>query len=80
MYIGGFGVLFGSGLTLRSPSIAGLAVLFLFLFHLFVWLYEEPSLESRFGDPYRRYKSTVHRWLPAALPSAEPPGRIPFEE
>jgi protein-S-isoprenylcysteine O-methyltransferase Ste14 len=64
MYIGGFGVLVGGGLALGSPSILGLAVVYLILLHLLVWLYEEPSLESRFGDPYRRYKSTVHRWIP----------------
>jgi protein-S-isoprenylcysteine O-methyltransferase Ste14 len=64
MYVGGFGVLFGAGLALPSPSIVGLAVLFLLLVHLLVVLYEEPSLTRRFGDPYRRYKSTVHRWLP----------------
>lgn len=64
MYIGGFGVLLGAGLVLRSPSIVGLAAVFLLLFHLFVLLYEEPALASRFGDPYLRYKSSVHRWLP----------------
>jgi protein-S-isoprenylcysteine O-methyltransferase Ste14 len=64
MYIGGFGVLLGGGLVLGSPSIAGLAALFLLLVHLLVWLYEEPALESRFGDPYLHYKSVVHRWLP----------------
>ncbi|HVS00670.1 MAG TPA: isoprenylcysteine carboxylmethyltransferase family protein [Thermoanaerobaculia bacterium] len=66
MYIGGFGVLFGSGLVLRSPSIAGLAVLFLLLVHLLVLLYEEPVLANRFGDPYLRYKASVRRWLPRA--------------
>jgi len=66
MYIGGFGALLGGGLVLGSPSIAGLAVLFLLLVHLLVWLYEEPALESRFGDPYRHYKSVVRRWLPRA--------------
>jgi len=64
MYIGGFGVLFGGGLLAGSPSVLGLAFVYLILLHLLVWLYEEPSLESRFGDPYRRYKSAVHRWLP----------------
>lgn len=64
MYIGGFGVIFGAGLVLPSPSILGLAVLFLLIFHLFVLLYEEPALAGRFGDPYLRYKSSVHRWLP----------------
>jgi protein-S-isoprenylcysteine O-methyltransferase Ste14 len=64
MYIGGFGVLLGAGLVLQSPSIVGVAALFLLFFHLFVLLYEEPALTSRFGDPYVRYKSSVHRWLP----------------
>ena len=27
-------------------------------------LYEEPGLERRFGDEYRRYRSAVPRWLP----------------
>lgn len=64
MYIGGFGVLFGAGLAVRSPSIAGLAVVFLLLVHLLVLLYEEPALAGRFGEPYLRYKSSVRRWLP----------------
>jgi protein-S-isoprenylcysteine O-methyltransferase Ste14 len=64
MYIGGFGVILGAGLVLPSPSIVGLAILFLVFFHLFVLLYEEPTLESRFGGPYVQYKSVVHRWLP----------------
>jgi protein-S-isoprenylcysteine O-methyltransferase Ste14 len=64
MYIGGFGVLLGAGLVVRSPSIIGLAVLFLLLVHLLVLLYEEPALASSFGDPYLHYKSSVRRWLP----------------
>lgn len=64
MYIGAAGVILGAGLIVRSPSIVGLAVLFLVFFHLFVLLYEEPTLESRFGEPYRHYKSSVHRWIP----------------
>jgi protein-S-isoprenylcysteine O-methyltransferase Ste14 len=69
MYIGGFGVLLGAGLVLRSRSIVGVAVLFLLLMHLLVLLYEEPALTRQFGDPYRHYKAAVHRWLPR-LPGA----------
>jgi len=65
MYIGGFGVLLGVGLVLRSPSIVALAGAFLLLFHLFVVLYEEHALAARFGEPYRRYRAQVHRWLPS---------------
>ena len=64
MYIGGFGVLLGAGLIVRSPSILGLAFLFLLLTHLLVLLYEEPALTRRFGGPYLQYKSSVRRWLP----------------
>lgn len=64
MYIGGFGVLLGAGLAFRSPSIVVLSMLFLLFTHLLVLLYEEPSLARRFGDPYLRYKSSDHRWLP----------------
>lgn len=70
MYIGGFGVLLGAGLALQSPSILGLAFLFLLLVHLLVLLYEEPSLARRFGDPYLRYKSSVRRWLPRSRRAA----------
>lgn len=64
MYIGGFGVLLGAGLILGSPSIVGLAFLFLLLTHLLVLLYEEPALTRRFDGPYLHYKSSVRRWLP----------------
>ena len=74
MYIGGFGVLLGAGLILRSPSIVGLAFLFLLLTHLLVLLYEEPALTRRFDGPYLHYKSSVHRWLPRS-PSAGAPLR-----
>jgi protein-S-isoprenylcysteine O-methyltransferase Ste14 len=64
MYLGAFGILLGSGLVLRSPAVAGLAVFFLLFTHLLVLLYEEPVLTARFGAPYVRYKSSVRRWLP----------------
>ncbi len=74
MYLGAFGVILGAGLALPSPSIAGLSVAFLLLAHLFAWLYEEPSLGNRFGEPYRRYQSTTHRWIPRF--SIEPSPRL----
>lgn len=65
MYVGGFGVLLGAGLALRSPSIVALAAVFLALAHLLVVLYEERDLSARFGLSYRNYRSLVHRWLPS---------------
>jgi protein-S-isoprenylcysteine O-methyltransferase Ste14 len=31
---------------------------------IYVRRFEEPRLERRFGDDYRRYKATVPRWFP----------------
>jgi protein-S-isoprenylcysteine O-methyltransferase Ste14 len=64
MYLGAAAVIAGAGLMLRSPAAAGVAVFFLALAHLFVLVYEEPTLDSRFGESYRRYKASVNRWLP----------------
>jgi protein-S-isoprenylcysteine O-methyltransferase Ste14 len=71
MYLGAAGVILGAGLILSSPSIVLLAFAFLAITHLFVVIYEEPALTSRFGDSYLRYKSSVHRWLIRAPASRE---------
>lgn len=63
MYVGAAAVLLGAGLALSSPAIALLAFAFLLLMHLFVVLYEEPALATRFGPSYTRYRATVRRWL-----------------
>ena len=37
---------------------------FFTLFHLFVLLYEEPTLRRQFGAEYDAYCRRVPRWLP----------------
>ncbi len=64
MYVGGFGVLLGAGLWLRSPGILVLGAGFALASHMFVVLVEEPGLKARFGDPYQRYLTEVSPWLP----------------
>ena len=64
MYIGAFFVLAGFGLYQHSPSIVLLSVPWLFIAHLFVMGYEEPSLRDKFGAEYEDYCKTVPRWLP----------------
>jgi len=54
----GQGLLFGSGAVLVYA--AGLAL----AFHLFVVLYEEPTLRARFGEDYAAYCRRVPRWIP----------------
>jgi protein-S-isoprenylcysteine O-methyltransferase Ste14 len=64
MYLGAVLVIIGAGLILRSPSALGVAVFFVLLAHIFVLIYEEPTLERKFGNTYIDYKQSVHRWLP----------------
>ncbi|WP_266169742.1 methyltransferase family protein [Dyella subtropica] len=64
MYLGAIAVISGAGLMLRSPSAVAVAGLFALLAHAFALLHEEPALERRFGESYRRYKASVNRWLP----------------
>jgi protein-S-isoprenylcysteine O-methyltransferase Ste14 len=40
--------------------------------HIFVVLYEEPTLRRQFGESYEEYRRTVPRWIPK-LPSGKKP-------
>ena len=62
MYIGAIGAISGGGLIVGSVSIVALAVAFFAITHVFVVVYEEPTLTQQFGDSYLRYKATVPRW------------------
>lgn len=64
MYIGATVVLLGYGLIERSPAVLALAFCGWLLAHLLVIFSEEPGLEERFGESYRSYKRSVHRWIP----------------
>jgi protein-S-isoprenylcysteine O-methyltransferase Ste14 len=64
MYIGGLMLLMGFGLYERSLSILFLALLLFPLVHLFVLLYEEPTLTRKFGSSYQEYCREVRRWVP----------------
>ncbi len=64
MYLGGAAAILGAGLVVASPAIVLLALGFFLFFHLFVVLYEEPTLSARFGEGYQRYRENIHRWWP----------------
>ena len=57
-------VIFGLGLYESSMAILLFALAAFLFFHLVVVYVEEPGLEKRFGESYRAYKRSVHRWLP----------------
>ena len=62
MYNGVLAVLLGEAWLFRSVPLAAYALVVFAMFHLFVVLYEEPALASRFGESYRAYRAAVPRW------------------
>ena len=64
MYIGAGMTLAGAALYYQSLSILIYTCLFFLITHLFVVLYEEPTLRRTFGDEYEAYFHRVRRWLP----------------
>jgi len=65
MYVALTTILVGEAMFYGSALLlvwAGLAWIF---FHLFVVLYEEPTLQRRFGPAYEEYVEHVPRWVPS---------------
>jgi len=64
MYIGAVLALVGAAIFYESLSILAYAVLFFITAHIFVALYEEPTLRKNFGQAYDAYQNKVRRWWP----------------
>jgi len=63
MYLAVLSMVVGEALLFGSPRLALYAVLLASAFHLFVVLYEEPTLSRLFGAEYDAYRRSVPRWL-----------------
>jgi protein-S-isoprenylcysteine O-methyltransferase Ste14 len=68
MYIGVFSVIVGQALALGSTLLLEYAAFVGLCFFAFVVLYEEPSLQRRFGPSYDSYRANVPRWWPRLTP------------
>ncbi len=64
MYIGATVALAGAALFYRSPALLAYSAGFILFFHLFVVLYEEPTLRRTFGADYDAYCHRTRRWWP----------------
>ncbi len=64
MYVGVVMALGGEALYFESFAILRYAAAVWLAFHLFVLLYEEPTLRKNFGASYEEYCRQVPRWLP----------------
>ena len=69
-YIAVLSMLLGQGLFFASPAVLGYAACVALAFHLFVLLYEEPTLRRQFGAEYKAYCRRVARWIPHRPSSA----------
>ena len=63
-YVGGVAAVVGQGLLFASVPVLIYALALALGFHLFVVLYEEPTLRRKFGAAYEEYCRAVPRWRP----------------
>jgi protein-S-isoprenylcysteine O-methyltransferase Ste14 len=63
-YIAVAAMLVGQGLFFGEVSVLVYALVVAVAFHLFVIMYEEPTLRARYGAEYERYCRDVPRWVP----------------
>jgi protein-S-isoprenylcysteine O-methyltransferase Ste14 len=67
MYIGAGLALAGAGLFYQSLPLLSYTGIFFLTTHLFVLLYEEPTLRRTFGQEYEAYCLHVRRWWPRVV-------------
>ena len=61
-------IIAGEALFAGSISLGSWLLVFFLINQIYFLIYEEPSLESRFGDEYRAYKAGVPPWIPRLTP------------
>lgn len=73
MYVGVVAAILGQALLLGNAALLGYALVVWLVVHLFVVLYEEPTLARTFGDEYAAFRANVPRWIPRVRGWRGPP-------
>jgi protein-S-isoprenylcysteine O-methyltransferase Ste14 len=68
MYVAGVLIIGGQGLFFGNLRVLEYVLVAWLVFHLFVLLYEEPVLRSKFGAEYEEFCANVRRWVPRLRP------------
>jgi protein-S-isoprenylcysteine O-methyltransferase Ste14 len=68
MYLAVLAIILGQALLFRSGGALLYAGIVLLAVVLFVWGYEQPTLEAEYGEEYREYRRNVRGWIPRARP------------
>src|SRR2546423_4398278 len=76
MYNGVLTLLLGETWLFHSSALLEYTIIVFVIFHLMVLIYEEPALESQFGESYRAYRAAVPRWGFTARAFADPNSEI----
>lgn len=76
MYVSVVSLIFGQGLFFGSVPVLEYGLAVWLGFHLFVLLYEEPTLRAKFGDEYQEFCANVRRWIPRVRPWTSPKGHV----
>jgi protein-S-isoprenylcysteine O-methyltransferase Ste14 len=71
MYVGVVSVILGQALLLGNLRVLAYAIFVWLAFHLFVLIYEEPTLRKSFGAEYETFCAHVPRWIPRLSPWRE---------
>ena len=69
MYVGVLIIIVCHILWFKTVWMAAYAAIIFLAFHLFVTLYEEPTLKKKFGASYEDYLQKVPRWIPSIKPN-----------
>ena len=75
MYLAVESIILGQVLLFGQPALVPYAAVFAIAVVTFVYGYEQPTLERRFGAEYRAYQTAVPAWLPRLRPWKPSPER-----
>ena len=68
MYVAVLLLIFGQGLLFGSVRLLEYGIMVWLGFFAFVLLYEEPTLQRKFGAEYQEFCAEVPRWIPRLKP------------
>lgn len=68
MYLAVVALILGQALLLGDWRLLAYVAVFWLACHMFVLVYEEPTLEQTFGAEYVTYRAGVPRWIPRVWP------------
>jgi protein-S-isoprenylcysteine O-methyltransferase Ste14 len=72
MYVANVAIILGCAAVFGAWVLVAWAAVVLVAFHLFVVIYEEPTLKRIFGKDYDDYRRDVGRWVPRRFGAVMP--------